>query len=110
MIDTFKNQMPNKKPRPTRLDSSVYAFVFFLFCFVLFFFSCGLQTFINNRVTRASLTLLSYTSITDFKARLTSVFLPNAVGSYLKLSPFLVKPLIDFYIYSKCLMYQVTKG
>ena len=37
MIDTFKNQMPNKKPRPTRLDSSVYAFVFF--CFVLFFFS-----------------------------------------------------------------------
>ena len=38
MIDTFKNQMPNKKARPTRLDSSVYAFVFF-FCFVLFFFS-----------------------------------------------------------------------
>ena len=38
MIDTFKNQMPNKKPRPTRLDSSVYAFVFFfLFCFVFFF-------------------------------------------------------------------------
>ena len=37
MIDTFKNQMPNKKPRPTRLDSSVYAFVF-LFCFVLFCF------------------------------------------------------------------------
>ena len=86
MIDTFKNQMPNKKPRPTRLDSSVYAFVF-LFCFVLFFFSCGLQTFTK-----------------DFR------FLPNAVGFYLKLSPFLVKPLIDSYIYSKCLTYQVTRG
>ena len=54
MIDTFKNQMPNKKPRPTRLDSSVYAFVF-LFCFVLFcfvFFQLWSPNF-YNRVTRA---------------------------------------------------------
>ena len=38
MIDTFKNQMPNKKPRPTRLDSSVYAFVWTLLFTLLFFF------------------------------------------------------------------------